>query len=107
MTYQIPFPATFRIDEDDAGVVHEYLQNNGHVVEGVSINVKDQLIFVDANSDPTSTITNYSPPLTARQKAKAALIELNGINLDTATTAELRQALKLMRGLINYEIRTP
>lgn len=104
--YSIPFPATFRIDEDDAGVVHDYLTNKGYVIDGVTINAKDQRIEVDAASDPSSEITNYQPPLSPKQKAKAALVELNGIDIDAATIAELRRALKLTRALINYEVRT-
>lgn len=105
--YSVPFPTSFRIDEDDAGIVHDYLTSKGYVVEGVTINLTDQRIVVDATTDPTTEITTYQPPLSAKQKAKAALVELNGIDLDAATTADLRRALKLMRGLINYEIRTP
>jgi hypothetical protein len=105
--YSIPFPATFRIDEDDAGIVHDYLSAKGYAVEGVSINMKDKRIEIDAATDPTVEVTNYQPPLSPKQKAKAALAELNSIDIDAAPLADLRRALKLMRGLMNYDLRTP
>jgi|SRR5687768_5069038 len=105
--FSYPIPAKFRADEDDAGVIHSYLESKGYVVTGVSINTKDNTISIVADRDPLEDLKLFDPPLSARQKAKAALVELNAIDIDAAAIADLRRALKLQRALINYVVRTP
>jgi hypothetical protein len=107
MQFTYPIPQKYRADEDDAGVVHDYLATKGYAVEGVSINTKDGTITIDCDRDPLNDLKLFDPPQSARQKAKAALAELNSIDIDAAPLADLRRALKLMRGLMNYDLRTP
>jgi hypothetical protein len=103
MIVTVPYPLRWREGIDDAGTVHEWLRGKGVAVNAVTL--APAAIRIDAEPDPTALIATYDEPPTKETQARAALIELNAIPLNTADVAALRRALILTRALLNYELR--
>lgn len=104
--YTVTLPTAFNLDEDDAGVLHDWLIGKGVVVNGVTIN-SNGTATIDSVTDPAPVLAQYTSVAdTQRRRARQALQELNAINLNTATNAQVRDAVRLTRVLINYIVRT-
>jgi len=95
MIYELPFPDLYRPERDDAGVIHAYLKEHGVEVYGVS--VTNVGITVESDTDPTSVLLTFTPEPTERERL---LAQLDAINLETATTAKLREAVTILKQLV-------
>lgn len=93
--YHLPFPSAFDPGKHDAGTLHEYLHAHGVAVHGVS--VTEEGITVESEDDPTEVLAAFDPAPTERE---VLLTQLNAINLNTATTAKLREAVALLKELV-------
>lgn len=95
MMYELPIPSNVNPEVHDAGYIQEYLRAHGIEVYGVSLTSAG--ITVESDTDPASVLLTFTPEPTERER----LIEqLDAINLDTATTAKLREAVTILKQLV-------
>ena len=93
--YHLPFPSAFDPGKHDAGTLHEYLAAHGVAVHGVS--VTEEGVTVESEDDPTAILAAFDP---APSERELLVQQLNAINLNTATTAKLREAVALLKELV-------
>ena len=94
------------IDIHKAGIIHDYLEQNGIDVEGVSINVlpdKSIQYEVRANSDPTLLMDQFVPPIDTTAEARDALKNLQAsLKARNATLPELNTAVLALMELNGF-----
>ncbi|MGC4107808.1 MAG: hypothetical protein QM753_15915 [Thermomicrobiales bacterium] len=95
MIYHLPHPLNLDYDKHDAGYVQAYLVDHNINVESVSINPIN--ITIEAEDDPTDVLAAFTPSPTEREQL---LSQLDAINLSTATTAKLREAVTLLKQIV-------
>lgn len=95
MIHYLPIPMNFDPTKHDAGTLHEYLQVHGIAVDGVA--VSGIRVAVESDDDPTAILAAFSPEPTQREQLIA---QLDAINLDTANTAKLREAVTILKQLV-------